>query len=260
MRGFGDRCQEGFTLVELMIAIAILTILAGIGVPQYVSALRVAKVAKARQELVTISHAIDSYTATHGGQLPLTLYQVGFGGRRDPWGIRYCYLNYRDGTGDGLDWAIRAGLVDPNAVQSSGGAGSGDGEGGVRTGSFVVASFRRRLGQDPFAGPVAVEAGDATVRNLASAVTAALPRPSDSNEAAELAGSLLRAGKFTFFAGVAGEATRRRDRYMFPLNTDYDLFSLGADGATAVAIGSQLSLDDVIRAQNGGYFGLAGEY
>jgi general secretion pathway protein G len=259
-RRFGpDRVQAGFTLIELMIAIAILAILAGIGVPQYVSALRTAKVGKARQELVTISHAIDGYAATHGGLLPLTLYQVGFGGRRDPWGVRYCYLNYADGTGDGLDWAIRAGLVDPAALKASSSGGGAGGE-ALRFGSFVPASFRRRLPQDPFAGPVAVEGGDASVQSLAQAVTAALPRPSDSNESAELAGSLRRAGTFAFFAGVAGETTRRRDRYMFPLNTDYDLFSLGADGATAVAIGNPVSLDDVIRAQNGGYFGLAGDY
>lgn len=255
MQASGNPRQGGFTLVELMIAVAILAILAGVGVPQYVSALRVAKVAKARQELVTISHAIDSYTATHGGQLPLTLYQVGFGGRRDPWGVRYCYLNYVDGTGDGLDWAIQAGIVDPGALKTSGGSGGGE---PMRLGSVVPAVFRRRAPQGVEAGPVAVEGVGAEA--VARAVTAGLPRASDSNETAELAGSLLRAGSFAFFAGVAGEAARRRDRYMFPLNTDYDLFSLGADGATAVAIGNRVSLDDVIRAQNGGYFGLAGDY
>jgi general secretion pathway protein G len=47
---------------------------------------------------------------------------------------------------------------------------------------------------------------------------------------------------------------------MFPLNSDYDLFSLGADGRTTVSLGESVGLDDVIRANNGGYFGVASEY
>ncbi|MEO6594425.1 MAG: prepilin-type N-terminal cleavage/methylation domain-containing protein [Planctomycetota bacterium] len=95
----GDSVERGFTLMEIMIVVAILAIIASIGVPQYVSALRVERIGKAKHELVTISHAIDAFTASQG-QLPLTLYQVGFGGKRDPWGVSYRYLNYADGTGD----------------------------------------------------------------------------------------------------------------------------------------------------------------
>ena len=54
--------------------------------------------------------------------------------------------------------------------------------------------------------------------------------------------------------------TRRRDRYMFPLNTDYDLFSLGPNAQTTVSLGESLGQDDVIRANNGGFFGTASEY
>ncbi|MEC8651491.1 MAG: prepilin-type N-terminal cleavage/methylation domain-containing protein, partial [Planctomycetota bacterium] len=90
--------QAGFTLLELMIVVAILAVLAGIGVPQYTAALQAARVGKAKHELRTISNAIDTFTANNMGTLPLTLYQVGFGGKRDPWGTPYCYLNYSDGT------------------------------------------------------------------------------------------------------------------------------------------------------------------
>ena len=53
-----------------MIVVAILAIIASIGVPQYVGALRTARIGKAKHELVTISHAIDAYTANNAGQLP----------------------------------------------------------------------------------------------------------------------------------------------------------------------------------------------
>ena len=99
------RPQAGFTLLELMIVVAILATLASIGVPQYLAALQTARIGKAKHELRTISNAVDAFTANNQGVLPLTLYQVGFGGKRDPWGTPYCYLNYADGSGDGLDWA-----------------------------------------------------------------------------------------------------------------------------------------------------------
>ena len=81
------RRQAGFTLLELLIVVGILGILASIGVPQYRAALQTARVGKAKHELRTISNAVDSFTANNQGMLPLTLYQVGFGGKRDPWGV-----------------------------------------------------------------------------------------------------------------------------------------------------------------------------
>lgn len=246
----------GFTLLELMIVVAIVAILASVGVPQYVSALRVARIGKARQELVTIAQAVDSYTATHGGQVPLTLVQVGFGGKRDPWGLPYCFLNYGTGTGDGLDWAVRAGLVDPSAVKSSGSGGSG-GELAPSRGSVLPLDAAWQLPAPVAAAPVDTLAA---VQSTVSAIVSAVPRTVERPEVEDLAASLVRARSFTVFAGVPSETTRRRDRYLFPLNTDYDLFSLGADGCTSVSLGEAVGQDDVIRANNGGFFGLASEY
>lgn len=42
-----------------------------------------------------------------------------------------------------------------------------------------------------------------------------------------------------------------------PLNTDYDLYSAGKDGMSNKPINSAQSRDDIIRAYNGGYTGLA---
>ncbi len=246
-------------MLELMIVVAILGIVASVGVPQYVSALRIARVGKAKQELVTIAQAVDAFMGAHEGRLPLTLYQVGFGGRRDPWGLPYCYLNYADGTGDGLYWAIEAGLVDPSAVKASGAASA--------------PSEPRRGGFDVFAGPASwpqevVALPDNALRSpkeaealaVAAAVTTTLVREVSRTEVEDLSANLLSAGSYTVFAGVPTEVTRRRDRYLFPLNTDYDLFSLGPNGQTTVSLGESLGQDDVIRANNGGFFGTASDY
>jgi len=49
----------------------------------------------------------------------------------------------------------------------------------------------------------------------------------------------------------------RRDRFLVPLNSLYDLYSLGADGVTALRINAPKAVDDVVRANDGAYVGLA---
>jgi len=52
----------------------------------------------------------------------------------------------------------------------------------------------------------------------------------------------------------------RRDKNLNPLNTDYDLFSLGKNGESKEQITFKTSLDDIIRATNGAFVGLAQNY
>ena len=61
MRG-RKRGEGGFTLVELMIVMAIIMILATIAIPIYVRTLQRAKEATLREDLHTMRTAIDSYT------------------------------------------------------------------------------------------------------------------------------------------------------------------------------------------------------
>jgi general secretion pathway protein G len=54
-----------------------------------------------------------------------------------------------------------------------------------------------------------------------------------------------------------GKGHARKDHALNPLNTDYDMYSMGPDGITKSQITQKDSVDDVIRASNGGYVGLA---
>jgi len=60
--------------------------------------------------------------------------------------------------------------------------------------------------------------------------------------------------------GSSSSATPRQDRFAVALNSDYDLYSLGEDGQSATPITAAASQDDVVRANDGGYIGLASEY
>lgn len=51
-----------------------------------------------------------------------------------------------------------------------------------------------------------------------------------------------------------------KDKSLHPLNSDFDLYSLGADGETTKQIASRISRDDIVRAANGGFIGLASDY
>ena len=52
----------------------------------------------------------------------------------------------------------------------------------------------------------------------------------------------------------------RKDRNLVPINTDYDLWSMGKDGKSKPPLTAKDSHDDVIRANDGQYVGRASEY
>ena len=49
----------------------------------------------------------------------------------------------------------------------------------------------------------------------------------------------------------------RKDRFLVPVNSDYDLFSRGKDGQTRKPFQNPKSRDDIVRANDGEYVGLA---
>ncbi|GAB7024996.1 prepilin-type N-terminal cleavage/methylation domain-containing protein [Geotalea toluenoxydans] len=59
---------------------------------------------------------------------------------------------------------------------------------------------------------------------------------------------------------IKGKGSLRKDRNLVPINSDYDLYSMGADGQSLPPLTAKPSQDDIIRANNGAYIGLASLY
>lgn len=52
----------------------------------------------------------------------------------------------------------------------------------------------------------------------------------------------------------------RKDQAMVPINSDYDLCRKGPDGVSVKPLIANDSRDDIIRASNGSFIGLASDY
>lgn len=57
-----------------------------------------------------------------------------------------------------------------------------------------------------------------------------------------------------------GHGQVRKDHNLVPLNTDYDLYSMGKDGRSVSPLTAKASRDDIVRANNGAFIGLASDY
>ena len=116
--------KKGFTLIELMVVIAILALLGGIVAPKVIGRLRQAKPQKAKIDLTQIETGLDMYAADNG-QYPTTEQglqalitkptsppePLNFNGPyvkptdfKDPWGIAYAYTSLS--THEGYDFDL----------------------------------------------------------------------------------------------------------------------------------------------------------
>jgi general secretion pathway protein G len=145
---------QGFTIVELLVTVAIILTISAIATPRFLSAIDQAKVARAVGDIRTIGTGIQGYQIVKG-QYPATLAEVGYGTNLDPWGQAYQYLN---------------------------------------------------------------------------------------------------------FASVNGKGAMRKDRFLVPINTFFDLYSMGKDGDSIAPLTAKVSQDDVIWANDGNFVGLASDY
>ena len=64
---------------------------------------------------------------------------------------------------------------------------------------------------------------------------------------------------FVVFGNESSGAVRK-DHNLHPVNSGYDLYSMGPDGVTSSPFTSTGGRDDIVMANDGDYFGLACEY
>ena len=146
--------SRGFTLVELLIAMAIILTISAIAVPNLMAAIDQARIARAVGDIDAIEDDIAAYQAIYH-VLPDDLSQIGDANYLDPWGNPYQYLNH---------------------------------------------------------------------------------------------------------STMKGNGQARKDKFLKPLNSDYDLYSMGKDGQSSTPLQAKPSQDDVIRAADGDYVGLAANF
>lgn len=52
----------------------------------------------------------------------------------------------------------------------------------------------------------------------------------------------------------------RKDHSLVPINSDFDLYSMGPDGQSSPPLTARASRDDIVRANNGSFVGVAADY
>lgn len=154
LRRIALRRYAGFTLVELMLAAAILGILGTLAVSQYGDYKDKIRFAQAKSDIKRIETAITQYYADNK-RFPQQLNDVGLGTLRDPWMNLYQYCELASGT---------------------------------------------------------------------------------------------------------AACTTRKDKSLHPLNSDFDLYSMGRDGDSKKPLTAHASRDDIIRASNGQFLGYAADF
>lgn len=96
-----QRGSGGFTLLELMFAIAAAAVLTAVAVPAYRTYVERSLTSKTISDIAGIHLAIQRYVAANY-EPPPDLATVGMAGRLDPWGRPYAYLSFTGLKGKGL--------------------------------------------------------------------------------------------------------------------------------------------------------------
>ncbi len=183
--------NRGFSILELLIVLALMGLILAIAVPSYEQAVDAAKVARAIGDIKAIEEEILVFEAVTGN-LPSSLEQVVRDDLLDPWQNPYEYLNF---------------FVDPHQ------GGNGNGNGGDSNGG---------KGKENAGGGQGGGHGNQVPPQV--------------------------------------QGLMRRDRNMVPINSRFDLYSKGKDGESHPPLTTKASWDDIIRANDGSFVGLAANY
>lgn len=99
------RKKNGFTLLELLIAVSIILVLSTIAVPRFTGAAKTAKIAKVRADIQTINHAAALFEADTG-KMPESIEVLV--NKED---ASKSYLQAVPKTPDGKDYTIADGVI-----------------------------------------------------------------------------------------------------------------------------------------------------
>lgn len=66
--------------------------------------------------------------------------------------------------------------------------------------------------------------------------------------------------QYVNLTSIKGKGSARKDKRLNPLNSDFDLYSVGKDGDTKLPLTTKVSQDDVVRARDGRFIGLARDF
>ena len=86
----------GFTIIELLIVVAIIFTLMGIAAPSYTQALEAARVTRAIGDVRAMANDILAFRIRNG-VVPDSLAEVDYALHRDPWGNPYVYAKFDTG-------------------------------------------------------------------------------------------------------------------------------------------------------------------
>lgn len=92
--------RTGLTIIELMLVIAILGVLTGLVLPKVTDYRERVKQTQAANDIAILQVVIKNYHL-NAGTYPVTLADVGNGGKLDPWGRPYVYLDLTSSNGKG---------------------------------------------------------------------------------------------------------------------------------------------------------------
>ena len=98
----GPRRGEGFTLLELMLTLAVASLLAMIAVPGYQRYVLQAQIASATADIGQIEMLVAQYQSQNNESPPPDLSTLGMDAKLDPWGQPYYYHTTVAGTGNGV--------------------------------------------------------------------------------------------------------------------------------------------------------------
>jgi general secretion pathway protein G len=65
---------------------------------------------------------------------------------------------------------------------------------------------------------------------------------------------------YTNLEAAKGKGSARKNKNLVPINSDFDLYSSGKDGASVSPLTAKASRDDIVRASDGRFVGLASDY